>query len=72
MEENKVVPYMTRTGLQIGRLYVPEKKLEYSYDMELLQEAILMNGSMLRREKLWNIAYAVAIGLILFLCVVIK
>lgn len=72
MEDNKVVPYMTRTGLQIGRLYVPEKKLEYSYDMELLQEAMLMDGSTLRREKLWNIGYALAIGLALFLSVVIK
>lgn len=72
MEQPKITPYRTRTGIQIGRLYEPKKTVETFYDMELLQEALLRDGTMLRREKLWNIAYAVSLGIALFLAVVIK
>lgn len=36
-----VVPYRTRTGLEIGRLYTPPRRWGPSRDDELLQAALL-------------------------------
>ena len=42
MEEKKITPYRTRSGLEIGKFYVPpEKKDTQSFDNQLLQEALL-------------------------------
>lgn len=42
MEEQKIPPYRTRSGLEIGKFYVPpEKKDSQSLDNQLLQEALL-------------------------------
>lgn len=72
MEQPKVTPYRTKSGIQIGQFYERRQIFEASYDMELLQEALLMDGTMLRREKIKNLAYAAAIALMLFLALVIK
>lgn len=72
MEQPKVTPYRTKSGIQIGQFYERRQIFEASYDMELLQEALLMDGTMLRREKIKNLAYAAALALMLFLALVIK
>ena len=42
MEEKKVTPYRTSSGLEIGKYYVPpEKKDSQSFDSQLLQNALL-------------------------------
>ena len=48
----RVVPYTTSTGLQIGCMYQPKQKLTISRDMELLQTALLIRGS--RRPSFWE------------------
>jgi hypothetical protein len=71
MEKPKVTPYRTKTGLEIGKFYMPKQDLEYSYDMELLQESLLTDDISLRRKKIQNLAYAWALGaLVLFLMIV--
>jgi hypothetical protein len=71
MEKPKVTPYRTRTGIEIGKFYVPPSNMQQSYDMELLQESLLTDDISLRRRKIQNLAYAWALGaLVLFLIVV--
>ena len=71
MDKPKVTPYRTKTGIEIGKFYVPRSNMEYSYDMELLQESLLTDDISLRRRKFQNIAYAWALcGLLLFLIVI--
>jgi hypothetical protein len=42
MEEKKVPPYRTSSGLEIGKFYVPQdKKQDQSFDSQLLQTALL-------------------------------
>jgi hypothetical protein len=41
MYKGNVVPYTTKTGLQIGCMYEPPKNLSMSRDMELLQSSLL-------------------------------
>ena len=48
----RVVPYTTSTGLQIGCMYQPKQKLTISRDMELLQTALLAQGGY--RPNLWS------------------
>jgi hypothetical protein len=50
-------PYQTSTGLKIGEFYQKKQDLQMSYDMELLQLALLDEGAFVRREKLQNIKY---------------
>lgn len=37
----KVVPYTTKTGIQIGCMYQPKPNVTMSRDMELLQASLL-------------------------------
>lgn len=46
-----VVPYRTRTGLEIGRLYTPPRRWEFTHDEELLQAALLQPPQGLRRLR---------------------
>ena len=72
MEKQKVTPYRTKTGIQIGQYYERKQIWEASYDMELLQEALLIDNNILRREKLRNLIYAATLGFVLFICFVAK
>lgn len=37
----RIVPYTTKSGLQIGCRYEPKRVYEMSHSMELLQESLL-------------------------------
>ena len=51
MEEKKVTPYRTSSGLEIGKYYVPpEKKDSQSFDSQLLQEALLETKKEIRNN----------------------
>lgn len=41
MHREKVIPYTTKTGLQIGCMYQPPKHYPMSRDMERLQSSLL-------------------------------
>jgi hypothetical protein len=74
-EANKVVPYRTQTGLQIGRLYQPPR--EYGrgedildlHDSYKIQSALITEGAPIRRHRSFDIGFAV--GVVLWLTVII-
>lgn len=71
--EQKITPYKTKTGIQIGRFYERRQQVEMSYDMELLQVALLNDSAFLRKEKLKNLGYFVfVVGTILLLITLTK
>ncbi len=72
MDKPKVTPYRTKTGIEIGKFYVPPSNMQYSHDMELLQESLLTDDVTLRREKIKNMIYATVLGVMVFLLVVVK
>lgn len=72
MDKPKITPYRTKTGIEIGKFYVPPSHMEYSHDMELLQESLLTDDVTLRREKIKNMIYASVVGIMVFLLVVVK
>ena len=72
MDKPKVTPYRTKTGIEIGKFYTPRSNMEYSYDMELLQESLLTDDISLRRRKFQNIVYAWGLCGLLLLLIVIK
>jgi hypothetical protein len=42
MEDKKIPPYRTSSGLEIGKYYVqPDKRQDQSFDTQLLQQALL-------------------------------
>jgi len=72
MDKPTITPYRTRTGIEIGKFYVPPSNMQYSHDMELLQESLLTDDVTLRREKIKNMIYASVVGIMVFLLVVVK
>jgi len=72
MDNQKITPYKTRTGIEIGKFYMPPSNMEYSYDMELLQESLLTDAITLRRRKIQNIGYAWGLAALLILLMVVK
>lgn len=72
MEKPKVTPYRTKTGIEIGKFYMPPSNMEYSYDMELLQESLLTDAITLRRRKIQNIGYAWGLAAIVLLLMVMQ
>lgn len=74
-EVNKVVPYRTQTGLEIGRLYQPPR--EYGKGEDILdlrdtytiQSALISRGVPIRRYRSFDIGFAV--GVVLWLTVII-
>jgi hypothetical protein len=74
-EANKVVPYRTQTGLQIGRLYQPPKIYGAGedaldlHDSYRIQSALITEGSPIRRYRSFDIGFAV--GVVLWLTVII-
>ena len=72
MDNPKITPYKTRTGIEIGKFYSPPMHMEYSYDMELLQESLLTDAITLRRRKIQNIGYAWGLAAIVLLLMVMQ
>lgn len=57
LERKKITPYRTPTGILIGRFYVRKPIVQSFYDMERLQEALLVDTESLRKERLRVIGY---------------
>lgn len=74
-EVNKVVPYRTQTGLEIGRLYQPPR--EYGKGEDILdlrdtytiQSALISRGVPIRRYRSFDIGFAV--GVVLWFTVIV-
>jgi hypothetical protein len=47
----KQVPYRTRTGVEIGSNYHPDRRPEICDDMELIQSVLLGNYKSIRRKN---------------------
>ena len=56
MKEQKVTPYKTRTGIEIGKFYVPPVGKPMSFDEELIQLAFIEDRGYIFKEKLKNLA----------------
>lgn len=59
-------PYTTRTGVQIGLMYQPPRRMETSQDMERLQRALLGRSGVPQGRwapYLWLCACAATIAL---------
>lgn len=59
----KITPYTTKTGIQIGRFYERRQSQPMSFDMEMIQSAYL--NVPLRGERLKNLAYVMGVALVL-------
>ena len=56
MEDKKVTPYRTSSGLEIGKFYIPpEKKQSQNFDDQLLQEALLNTKQEIKTDKMGEI-----------------
>jgi hypothetical protein len=52
MDHRRVVPYTTKTGIQIGCMYQPKPNISMSRDMERIQASLLEKPlSMVSRIK---------------------
>lgn len=70
-EKAKVTPYTTKTGIKIGGFYERKPSSDLTYDMELIQLAMLNDQSYMRREKLKNIGTMLAVCGFLFALILI-
>lgn len=73
MEQDKITPYTTKTGIKIGGHYEKKPSSELTYDMEIIQLAMLNDHGYVRREKFKQIGVMLAVcGFILALMLVTK
>ena len=73
IKKEKIPPYTTKTGLQIGLLYEEKVNQPISFDMELIQAAYLDDPTPIRREKIKSIGYAAGVvGIVICLLLVTK
>ena len=62
-------PYMTSTGIQIGKYYQKPKYVEEDSDMLRLQSYLIGDPAMLKRQYWLGFAYKVALVLVLLIIV---
>ena len=63
-------PYMTSTGIQIGKYYQKPKYVEEDSDMLRLQSYLIGDPAMLKRQYWYGVAYKVALVFVLLIIVV--
>jgi hypothetical protein len=67
---DKVTPYRTRTGIEIGKYYQrPSNGRNISFDMEIIQMSLLNDMGSIRREKLKSVGFVVSVSAFLFLVI---
>jgi len=67
---DKVTPYRTRTGIEIGKYYQrPSNGKNMSFDMEMIQMSLLNDMASIRREKIKHIGSVVIVSAFLFLVI---
>lgn len=70
-KQDKVTPYTTKTGIKIGGYYERKPPSDLTYDMELIQLAILNDQGYIRREKLKSIGVMLTVCGILFALILV-
>ena len=63
-------PYMTSTGIQIGKYYQKPKYVEEDSDMLRLQSYLIGDPAMLKRQYWYGVAYKVTLVFVLLVIVV--
>ncbi len=67
---DKVTPYRTRTGIEIGKYYQrPSNGRNISFDMEIIQMSLLNDMGSIRKEKLKSAGFVVSVSAFLFLVI---
>jgi len=67
---DKVTPYRTRTGIEIGKYYQrPSNGRNISFDMEIIQMSLLNDMGSIRREKLKSVGLVASVSAFLFLVI---
>jgi len=64
--QDKVTPYTTKTGIKIGGFYEKKLSSDLTFDMEIIQLAILNDQGSIRREKFRRIGTMLAVCGFLF------
>ena len=62
-------PYMTSTGIQIGKYYQKPKYVEEDGDMLRLQSYLIGDPAMLKRQYWYGVAYKLTLVLVLLIIV---
>jgi len=72
-KKDEVKYYVTKAGIKIGSYYEKKPPKDLTYDMELVQLAILNDQSYMRKEKLKSLGVMLAVcGFIFLLMLVTK
>lgn len=72
-KKDEVKYYVTKAGIKIGTYYEKKPSADLTYDMELIQSAILNDHGYVRREKLKSLGVMLAVcGFLLGLMLVTK
>ena len=61
-QSRKITPYRTSTGLEIGQFYERRQIIEPFHDMELLQEALLIDPTEMKKERARFIVYLAVVA----------
>ncbi len=60
-----VIPYTTKTGLQIGKYYKKPTYIEQDPDMLLIQSYLIYDPAIIRKHNLLKLSYGIFIALML-------
>jgi hypothetical protein len=72
-KKDEVKYYVTKAGIKIGSYYEKKPPKDLTYDMELVQLAMLNDQGYMRREKLKSLSVMLAVcGFLLGLMLVTK
>jgi hypothetical protein len=66
------IPYMTSTGIQIGKYYQPPKYVEEDSDMLKLQSYLIEDPAMLKQQYWLGFAYKIALVIMLFIILLVN
>jgi hypothetical protein len=66
------IPYMTSTGIQIGKYYQKPKYVEYDNDMIRLQSYLIGDPSMLKKQYWIGVAYKISIAIAILIIVLVN
>ncbi len=67
-----VIPYTTKTGLQIGKYYKKPIYIEQDPDMLLIQSYLIYDPAMIRRNNLLKLSYGIFIALALGYLIIVS
>jgi hypothetical protein len=70
-KKDEVKYYVTKAGIKIGNYYERKPLTDLTYDMELVQSAMLNDQGFLRKEKIKNLTVMLAVCGAIFLLMLI-